>query len=123
MAEPELPPARHEMSDVTFRMLATGFAGVLLTVLGCMFFVMWLYPGAVLDRRLGAPLPHYPAPNLQADPRADLQKFEGQERQQLDSAGWVDRANNVVHMPIDDAMQRVAEQGIADWPGKQEAKQ
>jgi hypothetical protein len=43
--------------------------------------------------------------------------------QQLDSAGWVDRTKNVVHMPIDDAMRRIAERGIADWPGKAEAKQ
>lgn len=122
MAEPELPPARHEMSDVTVRLLASGFAGVLLTVLGGMFFVMWLYPGAAVDRRLGAPLPHYPSPNLQSDPQADLQKFESEELQQLNSAGWADGAHTVVHMPIDDAMRRIAEQGIADWPGKQEAK-
>lgn len=122
MAEPELPPARHEMSDVTFRLLATGFAGVLLTVLGCMFFVMWLYPGAVQDRRLGGPLPHYPAPNLEADPHADLQAFEAKELQQLNSAGWVDRTHNVVHLPIDDAMRRIAAQGIPDWPTRQEAQ-
>jgi hypothetical protein len=122
MAEPELPPARHEMSDVTFRLMATGLAGVLLTVLGCMVFVMWLYPDAVVDRRLGAPLPHYPAPNLQVDTHADLQKFEATELQQLDSAGWVDRAHNVVHIPIDDAMRLVAQRGIPDWPGRQEAQ-
>lgn len=110
------------MSDVTVRMVASGLAGVLLTILACMFFVMWLYPGAAVDRRLGAPLPHYPAPNLQVDPRADLQQFEAAELQQLNSAGWVDRAHNVVHIPIDDAMRRIAEQGIGDWPNKQEVR-
>lgn len=122
MAEPQLPPARHEMSDVTFLLLASGFAGVLLTVLACMFFVIWLYPGATVDRRIGLPLPNYPPPNLQANPQADLQAFEARELQRLNTTGWVDRAHNVVHIPIDDAMRRIAAQGIADWPNKQEAR-
>jgi hypothetical protein len=116
MAEPALPPARYEQSDVTFRFLLCGAAVVLNTILLCAFGVMWLYPTAVQDRRLTSALPVYPVPRLQSDPAADLQRFTAQELSRLNSVGWVDKSHGVVHIPIDEAMRRVAAQGIRDWP-------
>jgi hypothetical protein len=116
MAEPALPPARHEQSDVSFRFLLSGVAVVLATLLLCTFGVMWLYPTSVQDRRLTSPLPVYPTPRLQSDPAADLQRFTAQELSRLNSVGWVDKSHGVVHIPIDEAMRRVAAQGIPDWP-------
>jgi hypothetical protein len=122
MAEPHLPPARHETEDVTFPFLLAGFASVLTTVLLCCFVAMWIFPTAKVDRRLGGPLPEYPAPRLQVNPQADLKAFLDKEMQRLNTAGWVDRAHGIVHIPISDAMRRVAKQGIPDWPGQQEAR-
>jgi hypothetical protein len=115
MAEPALPPAQYEPADVTFRFLLCGAGTVLGTIVLCIFAVMWLYPTAVQDRRLSAALPVYPTPRLQADPTKDLQRFTAQELSRLNSAGWVDKSRGIVHIPIDEAMRRLAAQGIPDW--------
>jgi hypothetical protein len=116
MAEPALPPARYEQADVTFRFLLCGAGVVLGTILLCAFGVMWLYPTSVQDRRLTTALPVYPTPRLQSDPAADLRRFTAQELSSLNSVGWVDKSHGIVHIPIDEAMRRVAAQGIPDWP-------
>jgi hypothetical protein len=118
MAEPHVPPARVEPQDVTFRFLLFGAASVLGLVLVCAFLAMLLYPSAVQDKRLTSPLPVYPAPRLQSDPHHDLMQFQAAEMSRLTSTGWVDRDQGIVHIPIDDAMQRIARQGIPDWPAQ-----
>jgi len=116
MAEPMLPPARYETEDVSFRFLLCGAAAVLTLILLCTFAVIWLYPGVVQDRRLPSALPVYPAPRLQADPHADLERFESQELARLNSVGWINRSLGIAHIPIDAAMRRIVGQGIPDWP-------
>ena len=122
MAEPELPFARYERKDVTFRFLATGFACMLVAILLCALLAMWIYPRSVVDRRLGSALPEYPAPRLQSDPTADLHRLLDAQMAQLNSAGWVDRQGGIAHIPIDDAMKRIAQQGIPDWPANGDRK-
>lgn len=122
MAEPALPPAQYEPADVTFRFLLCGAGIVLGTILLCAIGVMWLYPTAVQDRRLTSALPVFPAPRLQADPAADLHRFTAQELLRLNSVGWVDKSRGIVHIPIGEAMRRVAAQGIPDWPGPSGSK-
>jgi len=116
MAEPHVPPARIEPQDVTFRFLLFGAASVFGLVLVCAFLAMLLYPSAVQDRRLTSALPVYPAPRLQSDPQHDLKQFQAEEMARLNSTGWVDHDRGIVHIPIDDAMRRIARQGIPDWP-------
>jgi hypothetical protein len=122
MAEPTLPSARYEPADVSFRFLLCGAGAVLGTILLCAIGVMWLYPTAVQDQRLTTALPVYPAPRLQTDPAADLQRFTTQEFSRLNSVGWVDKDRGIVHIPIDEAMRRVAAQGIPDWPAASGSK-
>ena len=42
---------------------------------------------------------------------ADLAKFRAWEDSQLNSYGWVDRTAGVVHIPIERAMEIIAQQG------------
>jgi len=112
-----LPPADYERRDVSARAMAIGFGGVILALALSMGLAMWLYPNSVVDRRIGAPLPAWPAPRLQEDPARDMHRFYSAEKARLDSAGWVDRAHGIAHIPIDQAMKIVAQQGIPDWPG------
>jgi hypothetical protein len=60
---------------------------------------------------------HPPAPQLQIDARSDLASFRQTEQSQLDALGWVDRDQNVVRIPIGDAMRIVAQRGLPGWPG------
>jgi hypothetical protein len=50
-----------------------------------------------------------PAPRLQARPREDLQNYLKKERARLESYGWVDRRADVARIPIERAMELVAQ--------------
>ena len=67
------------------------------------------------------PLPLYPEPRLQPNPQQDMQSFYAHEMQILNGTGWVDKDRGVAHIPITQAMQEVAREGIAGWPTAPEA--
>lgn len=52
------------------------------------------------------------APKLQTQPQADLARLEQQWDERLHSVGWVDRAAGIVHVPIEQAKQRLIAQGL-----------
>jgi hypothetical protein len=54
-----------------------------------------------------------PAPRLQVHGTRDWREFRAAEEKQLSSYGWMDRASGVVHIPIEAAMDRVAQRGVA----------
>jgi hypothetical protein len=116
MSEKQLPPARVEASDVDDRLIWIGVPVLVATVLISAAICLWLFPGSVADKILREPLPQYPAPRLQPSPRDEMAAFHAQEMQRLNGTGWVDRANGVVHIPIADAMLKVAQEGIQGWP-------
>ena len=75
-----------------------------------------LFPHELDDQRFALPAPAFPAPRLQTSPPADMRAFYAGEMAQLNGVGWQDRAHGIVHMPIEQAMQKVAREGIAGWP-------
>jgi len=116
MSEKILAPARHEPTDVDERFIWVGALLVLGVVLVLALLVLWLYPGAATDRTMRLPLPSYPNPQLQPNPREDMAKFYGDEIRWLNGTGWIDKAHGIAHIPISDAMRLVAQDGIAGWP-------
>ena len=111
-----IPTARHEHSDIGERSIWVAAALMLGLLFACALLTWWLYPQSLSDATLTLPLPVYPAPRLQSDPRADMRTFHAQQMQQLDSTGWVDEVHGVVHIPIADAMRIVGQEGIPGWP-------
>jgi hypothetical protein len=119
-AERRIPVARHEKTDVGEGFI-WGAVGVVLGVLIlCACLVLWLYPESRLDRTLNLPLPLYPAPRLQQNPAADMQRFRDEEMLRLNGSGWVDKARGVAHIPVADAMRQIAHEGIPEWPAAPE---
>jgi hypothetical protein len=116
MPEPVLPPARYEPADASPRAAMIAFPAILAGLLLSVLLVWWIFPGTTVDRRLPSPVPNYPSPRLQYDPAAEMGKFHAAELARLNSGGWDDRAKGLGHIPIDDAMRRIAASGIADWP-------
>jgi hypothetical protein len=57
-----------------------------------------------------------PAPRLQAYPQQDLKQLRADEAKVLASYGWVDRANGVVRIPVDRAIDLIVEQGLPPKP-------
>jgi hypothetical protein len=114
-ADKELPPAGHEASDVHVRMALIGLVAVALVLVGIVLVPRWLFPAARYPTPASAPA-SFADPRLQPSPAADMQAFLAEEMRWLNGTGWVDRSQGIVHIPIDDAIRRIAGTGIADWP-------
>jgi hypothetical protein len=63
-------------------------------------------------RPMGDPAVTFPAPRLQPDPVADLNKFRAYEDEVLNTYGWVNQQTGAVHIPIEKAIDIVAQQGL-----------
>ena len=68
---------------------------------------------AGLERPSDAPAP---LPRLQVYPVAHWQDFQAGERRRLASYGWMDRSSGAVHIPIERAMELVAQRGVGPLP-------
>ncbi|KAA0589133.1 hypothetical protein J2848_005116 [Azospirillum lipoferum] len=89
--------------------LAAGLIGIVVVSL------LLIFPDAAKDQNHALTTP-MPEPRLQTDPAADLKRYKAEAMERLTGYGWADREHGIAHIPIDEAMHRVAERGIADWP-------
>ncbi|PWC36574.1 hypothetical protein TSO352_12275 [Azospirillum sp. TSO35-2] len=87
-------------------------AGLIATVV---VSLMLIFPDATADRNRGLTTP-MPEPRLQTDPPADFKRYRERSMERLTGYGWADHERGIAHIPIDEAMRRVAEHGIPDWP-------
>lgn len=111
-----LPPVRRNDKDVSLGFMLAFFALIGGSLLGLIGVAYLLFPGEIRDNRFAQPFPAYPAPQLQPNPPADMQRFYAEEMRRLNGAGWQDRQAGTVHIPISQAMRAVAAEGIGDWP-------
>ena len=119
--DPAHPEIQFEESDI--RGLRVFFAGVVLV--GAVWaVVVVLYPifGFWAQHRASVSPPPSPlaaqrnqlppAPLLQVRPKVDLQELRARDESELHKYGWADRQHGVVTIPIDRAMQLLAQRGI-----------
>ncbi len=63
-----------------------------------------------------------PPPRLQTNPAADLAAFRVAEEAKMHTYGWIERPAGVIHIPIERAMDLIAERGLPTrGPGTQNA--
>ena len=117
-----LPVARHEERDIGFRPMATGAGLTLIGLAATAGLALWIYPNSPTDKSMPQPMPQFAQPTLQNNVAADYGTLHDEQLRQLNGAYWMDRANNVVHVPIDQAMADVAREGIRDWPTAKERR-
>ena len=117
----------HEPKDVNIKGLFI-FAGALLATLAAIFIgLIVLFEGyQYVDHWLNARRartepgaesrvhirPDYAGPLLQVKPEEDLRWMTTHNAQDLDGYGWVDRAKGVVRVPVDRAMDLIAQRGL-----------
>ena len=70
----------------------------------------------------GDPVNSFPAPHLQPDPVADLNKFRIREEQWLNTYGWIDQAHGRIHLPIETAIDMMARSWPQDEQGSSTAQ-
>jgi hypothetical protein len=70
------------------------------------------------DLRSVAPgdITKFPEPRLETDEPREIRAFRVQEEQRLHSYGWVDQPAGVVRIPIDRAMDLLAQRGLPTRP-------
>jgi len=70
------------------------------------------------DLRSVAPgdIAKFPEPRLETDEPREIRAFRVQEEQRLHSYGWVDQPAGVVRIPIDRAMDLLAQRGLPTRP-------
>ena len=114
--------AGFELSDMNVGWIAVGGVG-LLVVLAVVLVAVSVFevkvtgipvtigrPADLVDRRADAPTP--PPPRLETAEGEQLAGYRAAAEQRLNSYGWVDRQRGVVRMPIAQAMDRLAQQGL-----------
>ena len=126
--------AGHEKSDVSIKGLFTFGGSLFVFVLGALAVVAVFYEGfyllsSHLDKgrshtepgaaSLVEATPDYQGPLMQVKPEEDLRWMREHNALDLDSYGWVDRPRGVVRLPVDRAMDLIAERGLPPVsPGK-----
>lgn len=94
------------------------FAILILLVISCLVLIA-AFPGALPDveRTLRiAP----PGPRLQTDPEAEMQRFRAEEEKWLNTYHWIDKQKGIVHIPIAEAMKRLAQTGAPGFPERRQ---
>ena len=115
--EGPLPP-RHETSDIGFKPLFIAGLLMLAALAGIIGLAAWLFPQSLRDRDAPRATSQFPSPLLQPSPAADMRAFRAQQLRQLNGTYWLDPAKTRLHLPIGQAMQHVARDGIPDWPSQ-----
>ncbi|HLH17059.1 MAG TPA: hypothetical protein VKX45_07550 [Bryobacteraceae bacterium] len=123
-SEPIHPGTRAEHRDVNVRAVFWTGVGLLVAL---WIIVLLMYPLFAFFRReraeaeaatpaasRGLTVP--PGPRLQSNPRRDLQEFRKYEEGQLNGYHWVDHARGVVSLPIERAIEILAQRGIPPQP-------
>jgi len=127
LAEVHNPDVSHERSDVNvFGILMFGLALLVVAII-ISLFVWWLFDHfaaraaqsgrplpAEAARAAGGPVP--PEPRLQVSPAQDLQAMRATEDAILNNYGWEDRQAGIVRLPIDRALQILADRGLPVQP-------
>jgi hypothetical protein len=116
------PENRHENRDVNVWAIGKFAIGLAIVAIFCIGLMGGLFQ-YFLHREGGAPpsriesaaqdarqLP--PDPRLEETPATDLKKMRAAEDKLLNTYGWIDQQNGIVRLPINRAMDLVAQRGL-----------
>ena len=121
------PPKRgssrvgHEGTDLSLGPIFGFGVGLIVAAVAIYLLLGWLMSLFVADSKrseaLRPPLykderGQFPPPNTPYDPKAYLAEFRARERKALTTYGWVDREKGIAHVPIDRALDILAERGL-----------
>jgi hypothetical protein len=116
------PENRYEHRDVSFKALTKFAIGLIITTIFSAGLVLGIFQyllhreGGVPASRVESPaqdarqLP--PEPRLEETPATDLQEMRAAEDQVLHNYRWLDQSNGIVRLPIDRAMDLIAQRGL-----------
>jgi hypothetical protein len=115
------PELRYEQSDVRAGAIVRFAIGLVLVVGLASVALLGLFALLARQQRRNDPPPpplaqeagrRPPGPRLQASPLQEFERLRAEQEKELTSYGWVDAKAGIVHIPIDEAIKRVAQQGV-----------
>lgn len=122
----------HQPSEVSFPLLVTVGVLTLLSAFVIHSILWWwlkdLKGPASVDEATAWKVIRQPSatappqyPELQIAPKQDLQEFLAKQQRENQQFGWVDRTSGIARIPIEAAMQLVADRGVPNWesPGQE----
>ncbi len=130
MADENAKADGHETREINVRIVALSALGLVVIALAIFLAVAGLFKLFAREE----PSPDRPSrdafnvrnlapqPQLQIDPAIDLQKMETANTAKLNSYGWIDKQAGTVRIPIERAMDLIAQRGLPTrGPGTQNA--
>ena len=109
------PGVAFEPSDWALWPVGLVYVGILILLVVSSLVLMVAYPHALRDVERAVRIAP-PGPRLQTDAEGDLRRFRAEEEKRLNSFYWVDKSQGIVHIPIGDAMRKLAVTGIPGFP-------
>lgn len=104
-----------EPTDWALRPVALIYIAIPLLLVVSSFVVIAAYPTSLPDVGRTVRIAP-PGPRLQTDAQGDLRRFRAEQEKRLNSYYWVDKQKGTVHIPIDQAMKKLAADGIPGFP-------
>jgi hypothetical protein len=109
------PDVGHEQSDVNIRAIVLFAVALLIAAIVIHIGLYWLLefyreesPVVTAPRAEE----QVPPPRLQISPRAHLAEMRAAQERELTTYGWVDKEKQTVRIPIDRAMELLAQRGL-----------
>jgi hypothetical protein len=109
------PKTAFEKSDWPLGATGLVLLGTLIFLVIAPFVLIGAFPRAVSDVSRALTV-EPPQPRLQTDPSDDLARFLVDEDKRLNTYYWIDKEKGIVHIPIEQAMQELAAEGIDGFP-------
>jgi hypothetical protein len=114
----------HETSDARIQPLAYFLAGLgaSLILVAAMIWILFSVLLATIhdefiERRTADTMTVLlKEPPLQVSPRADIDALRKRDEKALQTIGWIDRERGIARVPIEAAMEMVANNGVPMWP-------
>jgi hypothetical protein len=125
--EPNQQLSGHQASEINVRVvtwttigLAISVIAVLVTAGGLFSLFNRQYASNSPPSQITTPGRFPPAPRLQTSPISDLQQLLEVQKAELNSYGWIDKSAGVIRIPIDRAMDLLAQRGLPARSGDRE---
>jgi len=123
---PETVQAGYETRDVHVRGVWLTALGIVVCCVVIFLVVMLMFhllqrgheeagqaaAGRGVTASVSASVETFPGPRLQVAPETDLAAFRAREDAELEHYGWIDRKAGVVRLPIERAMDLIAQRGL-----------
>jgi hypothetical protein len=124
--EPENNPSvAHEGTDADTRSITQFGIGLTFFLIVSQLVLWWVFSSfSKREQKLSPPVPAIirtqapnepPEPRLQANPQSDMRKMLLEEDEVLNHYGWVDPDRGIVRLPVERALDIVAQKGLPQF--------